>query len=269
MDYSQTFISAAYKEIHFAADSPGARVLSANRECLHIWPRGPLMMIALPNSDGSFTGTLFMDRENFDELGDNRKKIENFFKREFPEVYELLPDVVSIYLQNQAPPLVTIRCSPHAMSDKVLLIGDAAHAIVPFYGQGLNAGFEDVRLLMETLDRNKGDFAQTVSEFSTTRKKDTDAIADLAVKNFEEMASKTANMGFVLRRRLLLVLNRWFPSAVQPLYSLISFSNTPYAEAVTRDAQLSRRTDYTLATALGCATAAALITLARYTRHSN
>ena len=229
-DCSQSYISAAYKELSLEINDEA----QMPKEWLHIWPRHRYMLIALPNRKGNFTCTLFMDREEFNHLIE-RKTIEQFFEDNFPDAARLMPSVAEEFLQNPTPSLVTIRCGPYHFRDKALLIGDAAHAIVPFYGQGCNAAFEDCRILAETIDKfGWDDIGLLFSEFTRLRKENADAIADLALDNYIDMASRTARPSVVLLRKLGKFANRLFPKLWLPLYSMISFSNIPYAEAVKR-----------------------------------
>lgn len=229
-DYSQTYISAAYKELRLVPHATA----NMQTEWLHIWPRHRFMLIALPNITGSFTCTLFLDRAEFDLLKE-KQSIETFFRRNFPDALEMMPSLVEDFISNPTPSLLTVRCAPYHYRDKALLIGDAAHAMVPFYGQGCNAAFEDCRILAELIDEHGWrDRALLLREFTRLRKQNVDTMADLALDNYTDMASRTARPSAVLRRRLGLLLNRLLPRQWIPLYTMISFSNIPYAEAVER-----------------------------------
>eukprot|EP00183_Erythrolobus_madagascarensis_P004537 CAMPEP_0185856960 /NCGR_PEP_ID=MMETSP1354-20130828/29262_1 /TAXON_ID=708628 /ORGANISM="Erythrolobus madagascarensis, Strain CCMP3276" /LENGTH=283 /DNA_ID=CAMNT_0028559221 /DNA_START=394 /DNA_END=1245 /DNA_ORIENTATION=+ len=248
-DVSQAYIPAGYKELSI----PISNGHNFHRNSLHIWPRGKYMLIALPNLDGSLTCTLFMDfngKESFEQL-QTSKEVTAFFSRNFPDALDAMPSLVDDFQRNPTPPLVTIRCAPYhdLQSGRTVLIGDAAHAIVPFFGQGINAGFEDCRILLQLLKEHNYDLSQALPAFSKTRKPNADAIAQLALQNYEEMASHTASPWFLWSRRVGLLVNRLAPGLFVPLYSLVSFSNTPYAEAVALAAQRKR----SVRTALGVA----------------
>lgn len=233
-DFSQSYISAAYKELSMVNAKPHGTGQAFPPEWLHIWPRHRFMLIALPNGPSSFTCTLFMDKEQIDAL-DTPELVEAFFNDNFPDAVAVMPTLAQDFRRNPTPSLLTIRCEPYNYQGKAVIIGDAAHAIVPFYGQGCNAAFEDCRLLAETMDRHGWEELQAaLSEYSRTRKANADAIADLAIDHYEDMSSRSAKSFFVLRRRLEILANRFFPRSFLPLYSMISFSNSPYAEAVER-----------------------------------
>ena len=195
------------------------------------------MMIALPNPDGSFTCTLFFPFEGLPSFQsiETRKDVEEFFLFYFRDLIKLIPDFVDQYFASQPSSLVTISCYPW-MRGNTLLIGDAAHAIVPFYGQGMNCGFEDVRLLSEMLDEGDSDWAPILNEFQHIRKIDTDAIAQMALDNFIEMRDKVANPAFLLRKQIEAKLHRFSPQLWIPMYSMVTFSHMPYSEAQDRAA---------------------------------
>ena len=233
-DYSQNFLPHGYKELSILPKGGGGWALESN--ALHIWPRGGYMVIALPNLDGSFTVTMFHPFEGkngFDELTDPAK-VEAFFAAEYPDLLGLMPHLREEFFANPTSSLGTIRCYPWQANGKVLLIGDAAHAIVPFYGQGMNAAFEDVRLLDDFLEKNKGDWTATFEGFQQMRKKDADAIADLALDNFIEMRDKVADPLFVKKRSLEMALEAQYPEYYSK-YSLVTFKeDLPYSEAMAR-----------------------------------
>jgi len=223
----------AYKELNIAPDAEGHHRIE--REALHIWPRGGFMLIALPNLDGSFTVTLFLSREGepgFDGLQDPAA-VEAFFEREFPDTVPLLDDLAGTFGSNLTGMLGTVYAEPWHHSDKVLLIGDAAHAIVPFHGQGMNAAFEDTRLLAERLAPG-ADVAAAFAGFSRTRKPDADAIAQMALENYIEMRDTVRDPGFALRKELGFELERRCPNRFVPRYSLVMFHHLPYAEVKRR-----------------------------------
>ncbi|PCI37812.1 MAG: kynurenine 3-monooxygenase [Elusimicrobia bacterium] len=239
-DYSQDFLEHGYKELAIpAAEGGGFRM---EKNALHIWPRGKYMMIALPNQDGSFTCTLFwpFDGPNSFSALTRDEDVLAFFKTTFPDAVPLMPTLLEDYKANPVGSLVTVRAAPWHYKDKVVLLGDAAHAVVPFLGQGMNASFEDCSVLNACLKEHKNDRAQAFADYSVMRKKNTDALADLAIANFKEMRDHTASSAFLLKKTGERVLARLFPGFFIPLYSLITFTNTPYAEAVERAANQNR-----------------------------
>ncbi len=230
-DYSQDYIAHGYKELHIPATETGAFQLEKN--ALHIWPRESFMLIALPNPDGSFTCTLFFPFEgtlSFNSLN-TESEVKKFLKVTFPDAFALMPNAVDIFMSSPASSLVTVRCFPWT-KNKTLLIGDAAHAIVPFYGQGMNAGFEDCHVLNQLLDKIS-DWSSLFSEFQKLRKPDTDAIAQLALDNFIEMRDLVADASFLLRKKIESKLNQRFPKQWIPLYSMVTFhDNIRYSDAL-------------------------------------
>lgn len=229
--YSQAHLDHGYKELTIPPTSQGEFALEPN--ALHIWPRGGFMMIALPNNDRSFTCTLFWPFEgpnSFDML-DSADKILPFFQKHFPDAVSLLPDLVEQFQKNPTSSLMTVRCHPWNVADKVLLIGDAAHAVVPFYGQGMNAAFEDCLILDKMIDRYQNDWKGLLADFSHERKPDADAIADLAISNFLEMRDKVGSTWFLTKKKCEKILHRTFPRWYTPLYNMVSFSQIPYNRA--------------------------------------
>ena len=231
-NYSQDFLNTGYKELHIPANSDGSYKL--DKHSLHIWPRGKYMLIALPNLDGTFTCTLFMPFEgenSFASLND-RPKVETFFRENLPDTIEVIPDLAEDFFKNPTSTLVTMKCFPWTYEDKIALIGDAAHAIVPFYGQGMNAGFEDITILYELMQKHKDNWKMIFSEYEISRKPNADAIAELSYRNFMEMSTKTADEKFLLQKKI----EKWFaekhPEKWLPLYDRVTFSHRPYAEAL-------------------------------------
>jgi kynurenine 3-monooxygenase len=223
-NYSQHYIQHGYKELEIPAGSNGEFRLEKN--ALHIWPRESFMMIALPNPDGSFTCTLFFPFEgilSFDALNTD-KKIIQFFKNTFPDAVKLMPDLLEDYKRNPTGSLVTVKCFPWVRNN-TLLLGDAAHAIVPFYGQGMNAGFEDCRILNELLDKYDDNWTQSLQQFQILRKPDADAIAELAFDNFVEMRDLVAEPSFLLRKKIEAKLHSLYPTKWIPLYSMVTFND--------------------------------------------
>ncbi|PKH50926.1 kynurenine 3-monooxygenase [Tenacibaculum sp. Bg11-29] len=237
--YSQNYLSHGYKELEIPADALGNHQIS--KEHLHIWPRGEYMLIALPNMDGSFTVTLFLSYDegeyNFNNLI-SEEKITSFFETQFPDALALIPSIKDEFLNNPTGALGTVKCSPWHYQNKTILMGDAAHAIVPFYGQGMNASFEDVTVFDEILShfersREVEDWETVFKRYEKARKEDTDAIADLAIDNFHEMKDHVANPIFKEKRKLEMSLEENFPSAYFSKYSMVTFNeNIPYAEAM-------------------------------------
>ncbi|MGY6561165.1 MAG: FAD-dependent oxidoreductase [Luteibaculaceae bacterium] len=228
-DYSQTYLSAGYKELSIKPTAQGEHQIKKN--ALHIWPRGKFMVIALPNLDGSFTCTLFLDYEGeqyaFEHLK-TKESVVTFFKEQFPDLIALMPHLEEEFFENPTAPLVTIRCSPWQYNDTILLMGDASHAIVPFYGQGMNSGFEDCYVFNTFLEKHNNHFAKAIHEFSIFRKPDADAIADLALHNFIEMRDKTADKKFLLQKKIEAKLSERFPEKWLPLYTQVTFSDIAY-----------------------------------------
>lgn len=230
-DYSQQYLNYGYKELTIEAGENGAWPLEKN--ALHIWPRGQYMMIALPNLDGSFNCTLFFPYEgpqSFSTL-QTGSQVRAFFAEIFPDALPLMPDLEEDFFRNPTSSLVTIRCFPWSVADEVLLLGDASHAIVPFYGQGMNAGFEDCSVLDDLLSQHPDDWQTVFTEFQRVRKPNTDAMADLAVYNFEEMRDRVADPRFLLRKKIESKISAQYPDQWVPLYTQVTFSHTPYADA--------------------------------------
>lgn len=234
--FSQNFLSHGYKELTFPPAKDGGYL--TEKGALHIWPRGENMVIALPNLDGSFTVTLFLSYSegeyNFDNLTTPERVLE-YFEKYYPDALKLMPNLASEYFENPVGALGTVKCSPWSSYGKTLLMGDAAHAIVPFYGQGMNASFEDVVVFDKILDQHEGDWQKVFSAYEKERKKDTDAIADLALDNFHEMKSHTASALFQEKRKLETAFEKEFPLEYSSKYSLVTFNeNISYSDAMKR-----------------------------------
>ena len=236
--YSQNYLNHGYKELEIPSDSIGNHQISKNY--LHIWPRGDFMLIALPNMDGSFTVTLFLSYDECEFHFNNlttEETITKFFENEFPDALALIPNILEEFTSNPTGPLGTIKCSPWFYKN-TLLLGDAAHAIVPFYGQGMNASFEDVFVLDEILNhfecnREIEDWNSVFKTYQKARKKDTDAIADLAIDNFYEMRDHVANSMFKEKRKIEMDLEKHFPAHYFSKYSLVTFNeHIGYEEAM-------------------------------------
>ena len=231
-DYSQQFLQTGYKELNIPPNPDGTHKLDKNS--LHIWPRGEYMLIALPNLDGSFTCTLFMPFEgenSFATLTDVAK-VEAFFLKNLPDTVDVIPKLTEDFFKNPVSTLVTMKCYPWTFSDKVALIGDACHAIVPFYGQGMNAGFEDISVLNELMEEHQDDWHAIFSEYQKSRKPNADAIAELSYRNFMEMSDRTADEKFLLQKRIEKRFSEKHPHEWLPLYSRVTFSHRPYTEAL-------------------------------------
>ena len=232
-NYAQSYLNYGYKELTIPAATDGSWQLEKN--ALHIWPRGQYMMIALPNIDGSFTCTLFFPFQGTPSFASlpTAVELERFFQEVFPDAISLMPNLAQEFFGHPTGSLVTINCLPWQRQGKILLVGDAAHAIVPFYGQGMNAGFEDCTVLRGLLEQHPGDWDTIFTSFQNLRKPNTDAIADLAVYNFIEMRDKVADPRFLLQKKIEAKITGQFPDAWLPLYSMVTFSpDLPYAEAL-------------------------------------
>jgi kynurenine 3-monooxygenase len=233
-DYSQEYLTHGYRELTIPP-GPGGKFL-LEPHALHIWPRGAFMMIALPNADGSFTCTLFWPFEGPDSFAalTGEREVLAYFERQFPDVPELIPTLAHDFLHSPTGSLVTIRCRPWHHADRVVLLGDACHAVVPFLGQGMNAAFEDCVVLADCLARHPADRAAAFAEYEARRKEHADVLADLCVDNFLEMRDRVASRAFVLWKKFTLLLHRLFPRWYVPLYTMIEFTLIPYGDAVRR-----------------------------------
>ena len=232
--YSQNFLTHGYKELEIPASLDGKHLIS--KDHLHIWPRGDYMLIALANLDGSFTVTLFLSYDegeyNFNNLT-SAEKVKEFFEKQFPDAVKLIPDIANEFFNNPTGALGTVKCSPWYYKNKTLLMGDAAHAIVPFYGQGMNASFEDVSIFDSILEKHEGDWEAIFRAFERQRKKDTDAIADLAIDNYYEMRDHVANPIFKEKRTLEMALEKNFPNEYSSKYTMVTFNeDIPYQQAL-------------------------------------
>lgn len=223
-EYNQHYISAGYKELIIPPGPNGEFKIEKN--ALHIWPRGNFMMIALPNMDGNFTCTLFLPFEgniSFEKLK-TKDQVSKFFNEEFPDAVPLMPTLLDDFMHNPVSSLVTVKCFPWTFDDRIALIGDAAHAIVPFYGQGMNCGFEDCVVMNELMNTYGDDWPKILAEYQNLRKPDGDAIADLAVMNFIEMRDKTADPMFLLQKKIEAKFSTKYPDKWIPLYSMVTYS---------------------------------------------
>jgi len=225
-------------------------------EALHVWPGERGLIVAHPNLDGSLTGTVFLPVADFAAFR-TPEAITDFFGTAFPGTPALVPDLAGEFRRHPVGTLVTVRTSPWHRRDQVVLIGDAAHAVYPFYGQGMNAAFEDCTVLDECLAARPGDAGAAFADFQRRRKRHTDVLADLSARNFVELRDRVRRPLYQLRQRADLVLNRAFPNSWVPLYTLVSHTATPYADALAR----ARRQDALLGwLGAGAAGTAALAT---------
>jgi len=231
--YSQSYMPQCYIELNIPPNDDGSHQLE--KEALHIWPRKQFMLIALPNPDGSFTCTLFLNFEgtpSFESLSD-RADVEDFFERYFPDAMPYLQDPVDEFMSKTAAPLFLVHIYPWTIANKVGLIGDAAHAIVPFYGQGMNCGFEDCRELNDLIGRCDHDWARIFPAYEQARKPNGDAIAELSKRNFVEMSDLSGDKIFQLRKKIEARFQDSYPELWTPLYSMVTFSpETPYSVAL-------------------------------------
>ncbi|MEP0212545.1 MAG: NAD(P)/FAD-dependent oxidoreductase [Cellulophaga sp.] len=231
-DYSQEFIKVGYKELSILPNEDGTHKL--DKHSFHIWPRGKFMLIAMPNLDGSFTCTLFMPYEgdiSFESIK-TKDDARTFFSTHFPNVMPDLDNLIEDFFKNPTSAMVTMKCFPWTYWDKAALVGDSAHAIVPFYGQGMNAGFEDIFVLTNLLKKYPENWTMAFNEYQKERKPNADAIAELSYRNFVEMSSKTADPMFLLQKKIEKKFATEYPEKWLPVYSRVTFSNRPYAEAL-------------------------------------
>ena len=233
-NYSQNYLHVGYKELIIPAGENNQFLME--KEALHIWPRGSFMMIALPNPAGDFTCTLFMPFSG--EFGfDNLKTIEqvnDFFNTHFPDAVSLMPTLVEDFFHNPTASLVTVKCFPWVKEDKLALMGDAAHAIVPFYGQGMNCSFEDVVVFDECVEKHFPNWTKIFDEYQNLRKPNADAIADLAVQNYYEMAEKVGDKHFLHKKHIEHDLSDLYPDQFKSQYELTTFSLSPYSYALSQ-----------------------------------
>jgi len=235
-NFSQQYLEYGYKELTIPANARGEHQLETH--ALHIWPRGNLMLIALPNTDGTFACILFLPFEGSDSFGSltSPQQVVEFFKSNFSDALSLMPMLAENYFVNPTGAMVTIKCSPWQLEGRTLLLGDAAHAIVPFFGQGINCGFEDCTFLMELLDQRGPDWPGVFGAFEFARKVNTDAIADMAIENFTEMRDRVADARFLFRKKVELALEARYPEIFVPKYAMVTFHRIPYSVALERGA---------------------------------
>ena len=231
-NYSQNFIEDGYKELLLPANEDGSYKL--DEKALHIWPRGRFMLIALPNEDGSFTCTLFMPYDNheyaFNKLT-NDTLVDAFFKNVFPDFHAIMPNLIENWHMHPLSSLAIVRCYPWTHG-KTALMGDSAHATVPFYGQGMNAGFEDCTVLWDLMKKHNEDWEKVFSEYQQTHKPNGDALQDLSLHNYHVMRDYVADPKFLLQKKIEARIFEKHPDKWMPLYSQVTFSHIPYSEAI-------------------------------------
>jgi kynurenine 3-monooxygenase len=218
------WITADYKELFLPAPN------SLDQKALHIWPRGSHMMMALANLDGSFTVTLYLPKHgkvSFDAIK-TRADIEELFQQEFPDAIPMMPDYVHDFESNPQGNLGTVRCSGWVTDDCVALMGDAAHAIVPFFGQGMNSGFEDCTTFLQILDTNSGDWTKSFADYDRTQRPNANAIADMALENWREMSEKVGDAEFLKRKKIESLLEKKFPQLFKSRYGMVTYTLIPY-----------------------------------------
>jgi kynurenine 3-monooxygenase len=228
-NYSQQYLHVGYKELAIPAGENGKFLMEKN--ALHIWPRGKFMMIALPNPSGDFTCTLFVPFEIFDSIKTDAD-IQKFFDEEFADVKPMMPTLVEDFKHNPIGSLVTVKCFPWVKGDKLALMGDAAHAVVPFYGQGMNCSFEDVVVFDDMVEKYGDDWHKVFDAYQTERKPNADAIADLAVQNYYEMADKVGDKHFLHKKHIEHDLTELYPDKFKSQYELTTFSLSGYKYAL-------------------------------------
>ena len=245
-EYNESYLAHGYKELTIPPAPDGSWRMEKN--ALHIWPRKSFMMIALPNPDSSFTCTLFWEFEGQRSFATTKTDddVRRFFEEEFPDAVPLMPTLLDDFKNNPTGSLVTIRCAPWFYRDKVCLVGDAAHAVVPFYGQGMNAAFEDCFVLDECLKEFPDNRERAFAEYFSRRKVNADALADLAIGNFIEMRDKTASKTFRAKKKLDHLLEAALPGIYLPLYTMVTFTRIPYAQAARRAKRQDRMLYVTL-----------------------
>ena len=245
-EYNESYLAHGYKELTIPPAPDGSWRMEKNAR--HIWPRKSFMMIALPNPDSSFTCTLFWEFEGQRSFATTKTDddVRRFFEEEFPDAVPLMPTLLDDFKNNPTGSLVTIRCAPWFYRDKVCLVGDAAHAVVPFYGQGMNAAFEDCFVLDECLKEFPDNRERAFAEYFSRRKVNADALADLAIGNFIEMRDKTASKTFRAKKKLDHLLEAALPGIYLPLYTMVTFTRIPYAQAARRAKRQDRMLYVTL-----------------------
>lgn len=239
-NYSQNYIEDGYREILLPANPDGSYKLEKNT--LHIWPRGRFMLIALPNFDGSFTCTLFMPFDGHEHCFNNltsKEKVNNFFKSVFPNFFEMMPNIADAWEDHPLSSLAIIRCFPWTHG-KFALMGDAAHATVPFFGQGMNAGFEDCSVMYSLMKKHNENWDKVFKEYEVLRKPNGDAVQDLSLLNYIVMRDKVADPAFLLQQKVERRMAELYPGQYFPMYSMVSFSEIEYHVALNKGKEQDR-----------------------------
>ncbi|WP_436494703.1 FAD-dependent oxidoreductase [Actinokineospora sp. HUAS TT18] len=262
-DYHQEFLPWGYKELAIKAGAAGDQ--RTDPEALHVWPADSGLIVAHPNADRSLTGTIFLPLAGADSFATlrTRESVDTLLTERFPDLHDLVPDIVDQFLSQPVGHLVTVRTAPWHFGDRVALLGDACHAVYPFYGQGMNSAFEDCVTLDECLDRHPADWAAAFAEYQRIRKANTDVLADLSAENFIELRDRLASPLFLARKKADLALNKVLGDRWVPLYTMISHTTTPYADALRR----SRRQNTTLAWVAGAVATGAAAAGTALVRH--
>ena len=234
LDYSQTYIEHGYKELTMPANDNGDYAMLCNH--LHIWPRQEFMMIAMPNLDQSFTLTLFMPFVNFEAIK-TKHDLLNFFQKHFPDSIDKIgiDNLVENFFANPTCPMISLKCMPYYLDSNVMLMGDAAHAVVPFYGQGLNTGMEDCLIYDEYMLECNNDLHLSAQQYSATRWKDGHGIADLSMYNYHELSYHVVSKTFLIQKYIESLLHILFPQTIIPLYTMVVFTRMPIQEVVVRN----------------------------------
>jgi len=229
-DYSQKYIEDGYREILLPANDDGSYKLDKN--ALHIWPRGRFMLIALANEDGSFTCTLFMpyEGEHWFETLTSKEAVDSFFKQTFPDFYDMMPNIGEAWEDHRLSSLAIVRCFPWTKG-RTALMGDAAHATVPFYGQGMNSGFEDCTVMWECMQKHGENWDRVFEEYQMLRKPDGDGVQDLSLHNYHVMRDYVGDPKFLLQKKIEAHFSEKHPDKWLPLYSQVTFSHIRYSEA--------------------------------------
>jgi len=233
-NYHQEFMSHGYKELVIPPGADGEFRLDPN--ALHIWPRGHRLFLALPNSDRSFTGTCILPFEGERSFASLKTEADvlALFNSEFNSAVPLMPTLTQDFLKNRLGEFITTKTSHWYHKDQIVLLGDSCHTVTPFYGQGMNAAFEDCLVMNQCIGRYGDNWEATFTEYQRSRKRNTDALADLSLRNFDELRESVKSPAFVARKQLDIILNKLFPNTWIPLYTLISHSVIPYADAIDR-----------------------------------
>lgn len=230
---SRKFLPHGYKELHLSQKE----ALNLRSEHLHLWPRGSSLLLGNPNKDGSITGSLFMPLKGINSFAslNSKKLVEDFFKVHFEAVFDKMPNLAEEFLENPLGNLSTVKCDKWHYRDSCLMVGDAAHGVVPFFGQGMNCGFEDCLVLIKLLDEHKDDWPKTIVKFCDLRKENTDAIAQMSMDNYYEITRNINNKAFNLKKELALKIMQRYPDRLITKHVMVMFSNIPYAQALALD----------------------------------